>query len=67
MILGSIGPLIIASQRVRPQMAGLMTGFAKQSRIKQKNWITSLLSLLAVTTKMITHLALGDADRSSLT
>jgi hypothetical protein len=50
-ILGSIGRFVIASQRVRPDVAGPMTSSAKQSRSQQKKWIASSLSLLAMTTQ----------------
>jgi hypothetical protein len=42
--------LVIASQRVRPEVAGPMTSSAKQSRRHWKNWIASSLALLAMTT-----------------
>jgi hypothetical protein len=40
--------LVIASRRVRPEVAGPMTGSAKQSSL-QPLWIASSLSLLAMT------------------
>src|SRR3954454_9149378 len=40
---------VIASQRVRPEVAGPMTGSAKQSSSLKKLWIASSLALLAMT------------------
>jgi hypothetical protein len=40
---------VIASQRVRPEVAGPMTGSAKQSSPASRFWIASSLTLLAMT------------------
>jgi len=51
LIFGSLGPCVIASQRVRPEVAGPMTSSAKQSKGKKKNWICSVAMPLAMATQ----------------
>jgi hypothetical protein len=53
MIFGWTGLVVIASQRVRPEVVGPMVNSAKQSRSARKSWIASLLSLLAMTSRSI--------------
>jgi hypothetical protein len=43
MIFKSIHPIVIASQRVRPEVAGPMTSSAKQSNAAPRFWIASSL------------------------
>jgi hypothetical protein len=45
--------VVIASQRVRPEVAGPMTSSAKQSRLFEAFWIASSLSLLAMTIRQL--------------
>src|SRR6516164_2134054 len=47
--------LVIASQRVRPEVAGPMTSSAKQSSQRLITWIASSLSLLAMTHQSKLH------------
>src|SRR5262249_40694321 len=46
---GGSGLIVIASQRIRPALAGPMTSSAKQSRTQLNDWITSSLTLGAKT------------------